>query len=394
MIVPWRNSRRDRQDAEHQRERPATNAGEAHHVALGASSLGREVAPAPRPGSTITQHERRARRRSGRRTCACVRSLKISARDQAGHDGPPVAAGELEVDLLQRASRPARARRSRAGARRSRGRSARRVRSRTTISAPSPRDRRARRRAGARPSLRDVRPGDLHPAAAAGHDLGQRRLRDASGPCVMTTTSSAVCATSASTWLETRIARPSAARRAQEVAQPADALRVQAVGRLVEHEHARVAEQRRRQAEPLAHAERVAAGAPVGRVARARRARSSSSTRASAMPGGLRRARAGGCGRCGPDAASRRPARRPRCATGSSQRRRSGVPRTVARPAVGFTSPSSIRSVVVLPAPFGPEEADDPALVHGERQVVHRQHRRRSAWSARRPRSHAPLRPV
>ena len=83
----------------------------------------------------------------------------------------------------------------------------------------------------------------------------------------MTTTSSAVCATSASTWLETSTARPSRGERAQEVAQPADALRVEAVGGLVEHEHPRVAEQRRRQAEPLAHAERVAAGAAVRRVA-------------------------------------------------------------------------------------------------------------------------------
>jgi hypothetical protein len=60
---------------------------------------------------------------------------------------------------------------------------------------------------------------------------------------------------------------PLAGECAQEVAQPADALRVQAVGRLVEHEHPRVAQQGGRQAEPLAHAERVAAGAAIGRVA-------------------------------------------------------------------------------------------------------------------------------
>ena len=33
-----------------------------------------------------------------------------------------------------------------------------------------------------------------------------------------------------------------------------------------------------------------------------------------------------------------------------------GWPWTVALPAVGFTSPSSIRSVVVLPAPLGPRK--------------------------------------
>ena len=48
--------------------------------------------------------------------------------------------------------------------------------------------------------------------------------------------------------------RPSCGEVAQEAAQPADALGVEAVGRLVEDEDARVAEQRGGQAEPLAHA--------------------------------------------------------------------------------------------------------------------------------------------
>src|SRR2546421_554549 len=43
----------------------------------------------------------------------------------------------------------------------------------------------------------------------------------------------------------------------EEVAHPADALRVQAVGRLVEDEHLRVAEQRGRDPEALAHPQRV-----------------------------------------------------------------------------------------------------------------------------------------
>ena len=85
-------------------------------------------------------------------------------------------------------------------------------------------------------------------------------------PWLITTTSSAVWATSASTWLETRIARPSDGEPSQEVPQPADALRVEAVGGLVEHQDPRIAEQRRREAEPLAHAERVAARAPVAGV--------------------------------------------------------------------------------------------------------------------------------
>ena len=53
---------------------------------------------------------------------------------------------------------------------------------------------------------------------------------------------------------------------AQEVAQPADALRVEAVGGLVEDQHARVAEQRRGEPEALAHAERVLARPAVGGV--------------------------------------------------------------------------------------------------------------------------------
>ena len=52
---------------------------------------------------------------------------------------------------------------------------------------------------------------------------------------------------------------------AQQPAHPVDALRVEAVGRLVEDEHLGLAEQRRRQAEPLAHAERVVAD-PAARL--------------------------------------------------------------------------------------------------------------------------------
>ena len=55
---------------------------------------------------------------------------------------------------------------------------------------------------------------------------------------------------------------PAGRERAQEVAQPAHALGVEPVRRLVEHEQLRLAEQRRREPEPLAHAERVALDAP------------------------------------------------------------------------------------------------------------------------------------
>ena len=52
---------------------------------------------------------------------------------------------------------------------------------------------------------------------------------------------------------------------AEVVAQPADAVGVEAVGRLVEQQDLRVAEQRAGEGEALAHAEREAAGALVGR---------------------------------------------------------------------------------------------------------------------------------
>ena len=95
----------------------------------------------------------------------------------------------------------------------------------------------------------------------------RRRARSSvsSGSCVtslpwwMITTSSASCATSASTWLEMKTVPPSAANGAQEVAEPADPLGIEPVRRLVEHQQARLAQQRARDAQPLAHAERVAA---------------------------------------------------------------------------------------------------------------------------------------
>ena len=115
-------------------------------------------------------------------------------------------------------------------------------------------------------SRRTSGPGDPHPPPPLRAIISVSGAWATERPRLITTTSSAVWETSASTWLETSTARPSRGQRPQEVAQPADALRVEAVGGLVEHEHPGVAEQGGRQAEPLAHAERVAAGAAVGRV--------------------------------------------------------------------------------------------------------------------------------
>ena len=71
---------------------------------------------------------------------------------------------------------------------------------------------------------------------------------------------------------------------AQEVAQPADALRVEPVGGLVENEDLRVAEQRGGQAEPLAHAERVAADPAVRPRRSSPTVASTSATRPRPMP--------------------------------------------------------------------------------------------------------------
>ena len=116
-------------------------------------------------------------------------------------------------------------------------------------------------------------------------------------PRPTTTRWSAVSCSSLIRWLETSTARPSAASDAQEAAHPDDALGVHAVERLVHHQHRRVAEQGRGDAEPLPHAERVAAGlAPRGRL----RPACPMHLVDPAAPGpGSGPATAGGCGRCG-----------------------------------------------------------------------------------------------
>ena len=69
----------------------------------------------------------------------------------------------------------------------------------------------------------------------------------------------------------------------EEEADPADALRVEAVDRLVEQQHTWVAQQGRCYAEPLAHAERELPGPPVGDRASSPTWSRTSSTRRSGM---------------------------------------------------------------------------------------------------------------
>jgi hypothetical protein len=56
-------------------------------------------------------------------------------------------------------------------------------------------------------------------------------------------------------WLETKTVLPASARVPQGVPHRDDAGRIEAVRRLVEEEQARVAQERRRDPEPLLHAE-------------------------------------------------------------------------------------------------------------------------------------------
>ena len=125
---------------------------------------------------------------------------------------------------------------------------------------------------------------------------------------------SAVSAISLIRCEETKTVRPSAASALEQVADPVDPLGVEPVDRLVEHQRRRVAEQRRRDPEPLAHAERELAGALAARRRAGRRGRSARGRGASGSRGSAP-ARAGGCrpsARCARSAP--RAARRPRAA--------------------------------------------------------------------------------
>ena len=146
---------------------------------------------------------------------------------------------------------------------------------------------------------------------------------------------------------------------AQQPAHPVDAGRVEPVGRLVEDQHARVAEQRVGDAEALAHAERVVAHAAPASAGVRPTSSSISSTR-------VRRQ------------THRRGADREHLAAGAArvlgrgvEEHPDGVPglgmlavavaadRDACPPLAGV-SPTMIRIVVDLPAPFGPEETGDP----------------------------------
>lgn len=152
----------------------------------------------------------------------------------------------------------------------------------------------------------------------------------------------------------------------QELAQPPDPFGVQAVGRLVEQQHLRVAQQRRREGEPLSHPHRVAAGPlppvpgcrpvpgahrPVGSVCR---------SRPPAPEGGRGRCDRGGD--CWPQV------RRRRSATGARVVIRRPADRGGARRRLD--EPEQHPPGGRLAGPVGAEEAGDPAGFDGEVEIV------------------------
>ena len=156
---------------------------------------------------------------------------------------------------------------------------------------------------------------------------------------------------------------------AQQVAHPADAGRVETVGRLVEDQHRGVADQRGRDAEPLAHAERVVAH-PALRLVLGEA--DPLQHPPDAVAGQAHRA--GGDGEDLPAGASRVLGRGVEqdtdLAAGVGQ---VGVATAVDRstvPDVGGVRPTMTRMVVDLPAPLGPRKPVTRPAGGGERDVV------------------------
>ena len=143
---------------------------------------------------------------------------------------------------------------------------------------------------------------------------------------------------------------------AEGLAHGHDAGRIEPVGRLVEQEQARIAQQGGRDAQALLHPERVALDLVPGAIDPGRRAR------AAPRPGDSRCARRSPPGRAGspdPRGMDRTTAISINAPTSWSRRRSrrpNGRPSSSMVPASGLIRPVSNRIVVVFPAPFGPRK--------------------------------------
>ena len=155
--------------------------------------------------------------------------------------------------------------------------------------------------------------------------------------------------------------RPGAVQLEQQLADLGDALRVQAVGRLVEHQQLGTAQQRAGQPEPLPHAERVGLDRPPadpGEADLLEHLVDPLPRGCAATPPrpGRRRAARGSPGRRGARSAAGPSISAP--TRGSTRRPARGIrsPSSSISPLVGSTSPSSMRTVVVLPEPLAPRK--------------------------------------
>ena len=171
----------------------------------------------------------------------------------------------------------------------------------------------------------------------------------------MTTRWSAISAISDSRWLETNTPGPARPGSVSSCADPLDALGVEAVGRLVEDQRVRVAEERGGEPEPLAHAEREPADAPPGHLGQPdhRQHLVDPAPARGRLP--RRRHQQVVAGRCATGGRRPRRAARPTSRAGSRDAAvRAAVERGRAR--VGAVEPRSSRIVVLLPDPFGPRK--------------------------------------
>ena len=197
----------------------------------------------------------------------------------------------------------------------------------------------------------------------------------------------------------TKTVTPRAASSWISLPEEAAAVDVDAGGRLVEEEHARVVQRAEREPGALADAGGQVLRTLALRLARARSARAA---RPSAPPAPRRRARrarrrtrrsraATAPGRGSPSAPCSRCGRAP-----AAGWRMTSMPSTSICPAVGSSRPISMRMVVLLPEPLAPRKAKIEPRLDGDREVVDGGEVAEALGEAARPddrrRSRAPLR--
>ena len=159
---------------------------------------------------------------------------------------------------------------------------------------------------------------------------------------------------------------------AQQAAEPGDALRVEAGGGLIEDQHAWFGDEGLRQAEPLAHPERVGAHPPVGRAGQSDGGQHLVNAAGWHSGHGRGDAQRGAAGAPG--------VQRGGVQQGAGDSRRVGqvgepVPGDGGLPGVGPGQAGERAQGRGLAGAVGAEEPGDGALLAGERHLVHREYR-------------------